>query len=152
VLSQKVRVFWARVRQGVVILRDRDRYLRQVASYQFAGWLCRFACFWYLLDAFGIGGTVQRVLLVFGVNAVASVVPLTPGGAGVQQALLATVFAGVASSSTVAAYSVGQQIVIAATSFLLGLLALAVVFQLRSFKHVIRLGRADRREGAVPDG
>jgi uncharacterized membrane protein YbhN (UPF0104 family) len=150
ILSERVRLFWVRVRQGVAILRDRDRYLRQVAAFQFAGWLCRFVCFWSLLDAFGIGGSVQRVLLVFGVNAVASVVPLTPGGAGVQQALLATVFANVASSSTVAAYSVGQQIVIAGTSFVLGLVSLAVVFRLRSFKHVIRMGRADRAERAVP--
>lgn len=149
VLSERVRMFWARVRQGVAILRDRDRYLREVAALQFAGWLCRFACFWFLLDAFGIGGSVQRVLLVFGVNAVSSVVPLTPGGAGVQQALLATVFAGVASSSTVAAYSVGQQIVIAATSFLLGLVSLAVVFRLRSFRHVIDMGRAERAEGGA---
>lgn len=146
ILSEKVRSFWARVRQGVAILRERDRYLREVAAFQLAGWLCRFACFWELLNAFGIGGSVQRVMLVFGVSAVASFVPLTPGGAGVQQALLATVFAGVAPGAAVAAYSVGQQIVIAATSVALGLGALAHVFRLRSFRHVILLGRTAREE------
>ena len=85
---------------------------------QFGGWLCRFTAFWFLLEAFDVGGSVRNVLLVLGVNAVAAVVPFTPGGAGVQQALLVKVFAGTAAGATVAAYSVGQQIAIA--SFTLG--------------------------------
>ena len=39
----------ARVKQGLTILRDRQRYLRQVFGVQFAGWLFRFAAFWMLL-------------------------------------------------------------------------------------------------------
>ena len=35
----RVRAFWARVRQGLTILRDRRRYLREVFAVQFAGWL-----------------------------------------------------------------------------------------------------------------
>jgi hypothetical protein len=69
-------------------------------------------------------------------------VPFTPGGAGVQQALLVKVFAGTASTATVAAYSVGQQIALAAFTFTLGLLAIVVIFKLRSFREVIRAGRA----------
>jgi uncharacterized protein (TIRG00374 family) len=140
-LSARVKAFWERVRQGFAILRDRRRYLREVAALQFAGWLARFACFWFMLDAFGIGGSVRNVMLVFGVNAVSSMVPLTPGGAGVQQALLVTIFAGSASAATVAAYSVGQQIAIAGFSFALGLGAIIGIFRLRSFKDVIRAGR-----------
>ena len=78
VLSRRVRAFWARVRQGFTILSDRRRYLRQVAALQLAGWLCRFAAFWFLLDAFRVGGSVHNTLLVFGVNAVAGAVPFTP--------------------------------------------------------------------------
>ena len=87
------KAFWARVRQGLTILTDRRRYLREVAALQAVAWLCRFAAFWFLLDAFRVGGSVQNVLLVFGVNQVAGAVPFTPGGAGVQQALLVKVFA-----------------------------------------------------------
>jgi uncharacterized membrane protein YbhN (UPF0104 family) len=143
-LSHRVRAFWARVRQGVTILRDRRRYLREVFAVQFAGWLCRFTAFWFLLDAFNIGGSVRNVLLVLGVNAVAAAVPVTPGGAGVQQAFLVKVFAGTAAASTVAAYSVGQQIAIAAFSLALGFVALVTIFRFRSFKDVIAAGRADR--------
>ncbi len=114
-LSARVRAFWARVRQGLAILRDRRRYLRQVWLVQLAGWGFRFTAFWFLLEAFGVGGSVRNVLLVLGVNAIAALVPFTPGGAGVQQALLVKVFAGTATGATVAAYSVGQQIAIAAT-------------------------------------
>ena len=132
-LSARVKAFWARVRQGLTILRDRRRYLREVYAVQFCGWLSRFAAFWFLLDAFHVGGSVHNVLLVFGVNAVSTIVPFTPGGAGVQQALLVKVFSGTASGATVAAYSVGQQIAVAAIFF---------IFRFRSFKEVIRAGRA----------
>lgn len=143
-LSVRVRAFWARVRQGVTILTDRRRYFREVWSVQAVAWLSRFGAFWCFLDAFHVGGSVRNVLLVYGVAAVSSLIPLTPGGAGVQQALLVKVFAGSASAATVAAYSVGQQIAIAAFSAGLGFVALALVFRMRSFKEVIRRGREDR--------
>jgi uncharacterized membrane protein YbhN (UPF0104 family) len=143
-LSARVKAFWVRVRQGLTILFDRRRYFREVWLVQFAGWCFRFAAFWFLLDAFHIGGSVKNVLLVLGVNAVAAAVPFTPGGAGVQQAFLVKVFAGVASGATVAAYSVGQQIAIAAFSLAVGFAALALIFEFRSFKEVIAAGREHR--------
>jgi uncharacterized membrane protein YbhN (UPF0104 family) len=144
VLSQRVRAFWARVRQGLTILGDRRRYLREVFAMQLAGWGFRVTSFWFLLDAFNVGGSVRNVLLVLGVNAVAAVVPFTPGGAGVQQALLVKVFSGTAAVATVAAYSVGQQIVIAVTTLGVGFVALVAIFRIRSFKEAIRLGQAER--------
>jgi hypothetical protein len=100
-----------------------------------------------LLDAFNVGGSVKNVLLVLGVNAVAAVVPFTPGGAGVQQALLVKVFAGSAAGATVAAYSVGQQIAISAAALAVGFAALFFIFRFRSFKEVVAAGRADREAG-----
>jgi uncharacterized membrane protein YbhN (UPF0104 family) len=145
-LSARVRAFWERVRQGLTILSDRQRYFREVFAVQFVGWLFRFTAFFFLLEAFNVGGSVRNVLLVLGVNAVAALVPFTPGGAGVQQALLVKVFAGSAAGATVAAYSVGQQIAIAAFTFGVGFAALVWVFRIRSFKEVIRQGQVDRQE------
>jgi len=144
VLSVRVKAFWTRVRQGLTIVFDRRRYLRQVFLVQTGAWAFRFTAFWFLLEAFGVGGSVKNVLLVLGVNAVAAVVPFTPGGAGVQQALLVKVFAGAATGATVAAYSVGQQIVIAVTTLAVGFVALLWIFKIRSFKEAIRLGQAER--------
>ncbi|HEX5852345.1 MAG TPA: lysylphosphatidylglycerol synthase transmembrane domain-containing protein, partial [Solirubrobacteraceae bacterium] len=143
-LSVRVQAFWARVRQGVTILGDRRRYVREIVSLQVLAWLCRFAAFWFLLDAFRVGGSVRNVLLVFAVNQVAGAVPFTPGGAGVQQALLVKVFAASAATEVVAAYSVGQQIAIAAFTALIGLGAVVFIFRFRSFKVGLSAGRASR--------
>jgi glycosyltransferase 2 family protein len=143
-LSVRVKAFWVRVRQGVTILSDRRRYLREVVALQVGAWTCRFAAFWFLLDAFRVGGSVKNVLLVFAVNQVAGAVPFTPGGAGVQQALLVKVFATSAPTAVVAAYSVGQQIAIAAFTAAVGLGAVVFIFRFRSFKEVLFAGRASR--------
>jgi uncharacterized protein (TIRG00374 family) len=144
ILSSRVKAFWARVRQGVTILNDRPRYLREVASLQAVAWMCRFTAFWFLLEAFRVGGSVENVLLVFAVNQVAGAVPFTPGGAGVQQALLVKVFSKSAPTAVVAAYSVGQQIAIAAFTAAAGLGAVVFIFRFRSFREVLYAGRASR--------
>lgn len=143
-LSVRVKAFWGRVRQGLTILQDRRRYFREVFAVQFVGWLFRCTAFWFLLEAFNVGGSVRNVLLVLGVNAVASALPFTPGGAGVQQAFLVTVFAGTASGATVAAYSVGQQIAIAVFSLSIGFGAIVLIFRFRSFKEVVQAGKDAR--------
>jgi uncharacterized membrane protein YbhN (UPF0104 family) len=145
-LSARVRAFWERVRQGLAILRDRRRYRNQMASWQFASWIMRFAAYWALLDAFHIGGSVRNALLVLGVQVVASVFPFTPGGAGVQQALLLTIFA---HSPYVAAFSVGQQIATAVISSALGFAALVLIFRFKSFREVMERGREHRRTEAA---
>jgi uncharacterized membrane protein YbhN (UPF0104 family) len=150
-LSRRVRAFWARVRQGLTILRDRRRYVREVWLVQLGGWCLRFTAFWFMLEAFHIGGSVKNVLLVLGVNAVAAAVPFTPGGAGVQQAFLVKVFAGTASGATVAAYSVGQQIAIGVFSLALGFAALFTIFRFRSFKDVVAAGK-EARQAESPTG
>ncbi len=157
-LSVRAKAFWARVRQGVTILGDRPRYLREVAALQALGWLCRAAAFWFMLDAFRVGGSVKNVLLVFAVNQVAGAVPFTPGGAGVQQALFVKVFTPTAGAAAVTAYSVGQQIAIAAFTAAIGLASVVFIFRFRSFKEVISAGRqsqdAERaaERGETPEG
>ena len=143
-LSVRVKAFWARVRQGLTILFDRRRYFREVFAVQFAGWLFRFTAFWFLLEAFNVGGSVKNVLLVLGSTPWLAAVPFTPQGAGVAQALLVKVFAGTASGATVAAYSVGQQIAIGAFTFAVGFASLVFIFRVRSFKEIMHRGREDR--------
>jgi uncharacterized membrane protein YbhN (UPF0104 family) len=145
-LSAKVRAFWQRIRQGLSILSDRRRYQREMCRWQFLSWIARFFAYWALLDAFHIGGSVRNALLVLAVQVVASVFPFTPGGAGVQQALLLQIFA---HNPYVAAFSVGQQIATAALSSALGFGALVFIFRFRSFKEVMARARAHRRAEAV---
>jgi uncharacterized membrane protein YbhN (UPF0104 family) len=148
-LSARVRAFWQRIRQGLTILRDREAYKRRMASWQLASWVARFASYWALLDAFHIGGSVRNALLVLAVQVVASVFPFTPGGAGVQQALLLTIFA---HNPDVVAFSVGQQIATAVLSSALGFGALVLIFRFKSFREVIARGREHRRGEGVAAG
>jgi uncharacterized membrane protein YbhN (UPF0104 family) len=150
VLSIRIQAFWRRVRQGLTIVFDRRRYLREVFAIQLAGWAFRFTAFWFMLEAFNVGASVKNVLLVMGVNAVGAAVPFTPQGAGVTQALFVKVFAHTAPASVVAAYSVGQQLAIALFTFAIGFASLVFVFRIRSFKEVIARGRADRDAAQVP--
>ncbi len=136
-LSHRVRRFWERVKQGLVILTEPRRYLRQVAAWQGVGWLCRFAAFWFFLEAFGIGGSIGNVLLVMSVQAIANVIPFTPGGAGAQQALLAATLSG-PSRTIVLAFSVGTQIAMAAWSVVLGFAAILLVFRTTDWRGLIR--------------
>jgi uncharacterized membrane protein YbhN (UPF0104 family) len=148
-VSHRVKAFWARVKQGVVILTEPRRYLRQVAAWQGVGWLCRFGAFWFFLEAFGIGGSFGNVLLVMSVQAIANVVPFTPGGAGAQQALLAATLTG-PSRTSVLAYSVGTQIAMAAWSVVLGFAAILLVFRTTDWRGLIREAQdeAEREGGA----
>jgi uncharacterized membrane protein YbhN (UPF0104 family) len=141
-LSARVRAFWQRVRQGFTILSDRKRYQREMASWQLASWIVRFASYWALLDAFHIGGSVRNALLVLAVQVVASVFPFTPGGLGVQQALLLAIFAG---NPNITSFSVGQQIATAFASAAMGFGALVLIFRFKSFREVIARGKEHRR-------
>ena len=59
--------------------------------------MLRFFAFYFFLEAFNIGGSVENALLVMSVQALSTLTPFTPGGAGAQQALLVYVFRGMAS-------------------------------------------------------
>jgi uncharacterized membrane protein YbhN (UPF0104 family) len=148
-LAHRVRRFWARVRQGLAILTMPRRYLREVAAWQGVGWLCRFAAFWFFLEAFGIGGSVGNVMLVMSVQAIANVIPFTPGGAGAQQALLVATLSG-PSRTAVLSFSVGTQIAMAAWSVVLGFAAILLVFKTTDWRGLIKQAQeeADSQKAA----
>ncbi len=149
-LAHHVRRFWDRVKQGLVILRQPRRYVREVAAWQGAGWICRFLAFWFFLEAFGIGGSVGSVMLVMSVQAIANIVPFTPGGAGAQQALLVATLTG-PSRTAVLSFSVGTQIAMAAWSVVLGFAAIMLVFRTTDWKGLIRQAQDEaEREEAAP--
>jgi len=144
-LGHHVRRFWERVRQGVIILAKPRRYLREVAAWQGVGWLCRFAAFWFFLEAFGIGGSVGNVMLVMSVQAISTIVPFTPGGAGAQQALLVATLRG-PSRAAVLSFSVGTQIAMAAWSVVLGFAAILLVFRTTDWRGLIKQAQDEAEE------
>jgi uncharacterized membrane protein YbhN (UPF0104 family) len=147
-LAHRVRRFWVGVRQGLVILTEPGRYLREVASWQGVGWLCRFAAFWFFLEAFGIGGSVGDVMLVMSVQAISTIVPFTPGGAGAQQALLVATLHG-PSRIAVLSFSVGTQIAMAAWSAVLGFAAILLVFRTTDWRSLIQQAQDEAEQEAT---
>ena len=116
-----------------------------MASWQAAAWLLRFFSFYFFLEAFNIGGSVENALLVMSVQALSTLTPFTPGGAGAQQALLVYVFRDVAPKTTVLAYSVGQQIALAVFNVTCSLVAIFLMLRTLNLRHVIRRGEEERR-------
>jgi glycosyltransferase 2 family protein len=136
-LARRVEAFWDRVKQGAIVLADPSRYLSTVAFWQAVGWVLRFFALWFFLEAFHVGGSFQNVMLVMSVQTVSTLLPLTPGGAGAQQALLVATLVG-PGPIAVLTYSVGQQIAIAAWTVILGALALILVFRTTDWRRLIR--------------
>jgi uncharacterized membrane protein YbhN (UPF0104 family) len=153
VLSVRVRDFWANVRQGVAILRSRELYFPGAFAWQALAWPFRLACIWFMLRAFNIDPTLDLALTVLAVQVAASLIPLTPQGAGVQQALLISALGGVIGGALLAAYSVGQQLAISAFNAAFGLLALAVVFRTTDWRALMAEGKAGQAaEKAAENG
>ena len=113
-----------RLLQGVVILRDRVAYLRRVAAWQAADWTLRFVAIWFFLDAFGIEQSVQNVLLVQVTTSLASLVPVSPGGIGTEQAFIVFVFRDAVPRSLLLAFSVGMRLTLTAVNAIVGFTAL----------------------------
>ena len=150
ILARRAEEFWDRVKQGLVILTEPKRYLSEVAAWQGLGWLCRFGAFWCFLEAFQIGGSIHNVALVMSVQAVSTIVPFTPGGAGAQQALLVATLEG-PSRAAVLSYSVGTQIAMAAWSIVLGFAAMLLVFRTTDWRGLLRAAESEQREEGGED-
>jgi uncharacterized membrane protein YbhN (UPF0104 family) len=147
-LARHVESFWQRVKQGLAIFRQPARYAREVAGWQLVAWLCRFASFWLFLEAFGVGGSVQNVLVVMSVQSITGALPFTPGGVGAEQALLVATLSG-APRALVLSYSVGQELAITIFSVAIAFGALLIVFRTRDWRRLIREGEAARAEAGA---
>ncbi len=117
--------FKARVGMGLAVLRDRTEYLQHVAAWQAGDWLLRFVAIWFFLGAFGIEQSIRNVLLVQVTQSLATLVPISPGGIGTEQAFIVFVFAGQGiAKATLLALSVGMKLTLIVTNIVLGFTAL----------------------------
>jgi uncharacterized membrane protein YbhN (UPF0104 family) len=140
------RAFAARVRQGFTILRTPRRYFALVAFPQVLGWACRVASAAAFLEAFGIPGTLRNALLVMVVGSLSTLLPVTPGGVGTQQALIVVVLGGAASDAQLLSFSVGMQAAVIVSNAILG--AIALILMLRTFSLRAAIGHARHHQRA----
>jgi uncharacterized membrane protein YbhN (UPF0104 family) len=137
------------MRQGLAIVRMPRRMALGMWVPQAASWTLRFAGVLFLLEAFGMPATARAGALVLGAQVMAMIVPVTPGGAGAQQAILFFVFAGAASADTVTAFSVGQQVALVAFTLVEALLSTLLVFRMRSLRQVLRDSRREKAAASL---
>ncbi|MDX6397993.1 MAG: hypothetical protein QOJ43_1401 [Gaiellaceae bacterium] len=123
-LRLHVAEFKLRIRQGMAILSDRTEYLRRVALWQAGDWALRFTAIWFFLDAFGIEQSLRNVLLVQVTQSLATLVPISPGGIGTEQAFIVYVFKGTVSTAKLLSFSVGMKLTLIVTNIVLGFSAL----------------------------
>jgi len=145
VAQHRIRAFWARVEQGLRILRMPRRYLRTVVSLQAAGWVTRIFTALFMLQAFHVEATLRNALLVMAVQAIGTLMPFTPGGVGPKQALLVVILAGAAARSDLLALSVGMEVAIVATNVVVGAASMALFFRDVSIRGAISHAREQVR-------
>jgi len=115
----RIRSLLRDARIGLAIFAQPCRYLREVASWQALGCALRVASTYCFLVAFHVPASLRTALLVIVVQLVAGAVPLTPGGAGSQQAILIAALSPT-TTSTVLGFGVGTQMTTLAADLVLG--------------------------------
>jgi uncharacterized membrane protein YbhN (UPF0104 family) len=130
--STHVRSFWDQVREGFVILGEPRVYLAGVVSWQALSWGARFATVYFFLRAFHIDATLETALAVIVVQSLATLLPVTPGGVGPQQALLVYVLRGSAPAGAVISFSIGMHVVVTLANVVVGFVAIGLM--LRTFR------------------
>ncbi|MGZ8694599.1 MAG: lysylphosphatidylglycerol synthase transmembrane domain-containing protein [Gaiellaceae bacterium] len=112
VFWQRLKGLWEQAKEGGAILaRPRDYFLR-VALPSFVAWCSKLGVIGVFLAAYGIPVTFHTIMSVAGGNSISSTISVTPGGAGVTQAVNVAALSDVTSTETAAAYSVGQQLIL----------------------------------------
>jgi len=129
VASRWLRRKWEEARAGAKILSDRRAYVRRVVAPQVLSWGCKIGVVAVLLAAYGIPVGFHTIFSVTAGNSLANVVSVTPGGAGVNQAVnSASLTREDVDRETALAYSAGQQLVTTAWNVALAVVLVAIAF------------------------
>jgi uncharacterized membrane protein YbhN (UPF0104 family) len=153
--ARHVATFKRRVAQGFEVLHDPGRYLRSVASWQAADWLFRILTLYCFLLAFGIGtplGIEERLdnaLLVQVTQSLSTLVPLTPGGIGTEQALVVYVLGPSAPVAALISFSIGMNLILAVFNAAVGFAAILVMLGTFRWRRHIEQEQARSREAPV---
>lgn len=124
------------VTQAFAVLRSPARYARTVVAWQLGDWGLRLVTIWLFLGAFGIHQSVRNVLLVQATLSLATLVPISPGGVGTEQALLVVVLGGEASRTALLAFSVGMKATLTAVNVVVGFVAILLTLRTLRFRRL----------------
>jgi uncharacterized membrane protein YbhN (UPF0104 family) len=144
-LALLARVFWHRaanlreqLKSGGAVLGQPRRFMVGVALPAVASYAARLGIVAVFLAAYSIPVTFHSVIAVTGANSLSNTVSVTPGSAGVTQALNVAVLSSTTSKGNAAAYSVAQQLIVTASDILFAIAMVAWVFGWSGGKELIR--------------
>jgi uncharacterized membrane protein YbhN (UPF0104 family) len=127
--------FWHRatklreqIKNGGAILGQPRRFMVGVALPQVISFAARLGIVAVFLAAYSIPVTFHTVIAVTAANSLSSSVSVTPGGAGVTQALNVVVLQHVTTAANATAYSVAQQLIISAWDIVFAVILVVWVF------------------------
>lgn len=135
--------FWDRVKQAFAVVRNPPAYFGSVAIWQAMDWSLRLVTIWFMFDAFDIPQSLQNVLVVQVSSSLATLIPLTPGGIGTEQAFLLYVFGGAVPGAQLLAFSVGMRLMLLATNVVAGFSAIGLT--LKTFRYSEALEGSKRK-------
>jgi uncharacterized membrane protein YbhN (UPF0104 family) len=118
-LRARVRSFALDARRGLAVFAQPMKYVRSVASWQALGWALRVASVYWFMVAFHVPASLAAALLVVAVQLVVATVPVTPGGAGPQQAILVLALSAT-TAAKVLGFGIGMQAATVMSDVLLG--------------------------------
>lgn len=136
----RIRSLLCDARIGLAVFAQPARYLRGVASWQALGCGLRVASTYWFLVAFRVPASLGTALLVIAVQVVAGAVPLTPGGAGSQQAILVAALSP-ATTSTALGFGIGTQMTTLLADLALGGVSLILMTGSLRWRRIARAGQ-----------
>jgi uncharacterized membrane protein YbhN (UPF0104 family) len=137
--------FWHRsaklrdqIKNGGAIMRQPRRFMIGVALPCLASFVARLGIVAVFLAAYSIPVSFHTVTSVTAANSLSSSVSVTPGGAGVTQALNVVVLDSITTKSNATAYSVAQQLIITAWDIVFAVILVTWVFGWTGGKDLVK--------------
>jgi uncharacterized membrane protein YbhN (UPF0104 family) len=146
-LWHRILGWWEKMKEGGRILAHPRAYFLRVFLPEFVAWVANLCVVAIFMAAYAIPVTFDTVMSVVGSNSISNSVSVTPGGAGVNQAMNIAALADVTDAETATAYSVSQQLVTTAWGILLAIALMVWVFGWGGGKTLVTesYGEAKRR-------
>jgi hypothetical protein len=130
----------AHLRLGIAILAAPRRYVTTVLPFQLAAWAARIGVVALVLAAFRVDASLGTAALLVVLNGLSTAVAV-PGGAGSQQLLAAYALQRAAPVAGAVTFSVGLQLGVTVVNTAAGMLALMLIFRVRSPLAAVRASR-----------
>jgi uncharacterized membrane protein YbhN (UPF0104 family) len=144
----RLRHLWEEAKQGGAILASPRDYAVKVVLPSLASYLAKLAIIGVFLAAFAIPVTFGSVMHVVAGNSIAGATAVTPGAAGVTQAISAVALSDYTDPQTATAYSLAQQLVLTAWNVVFAVILVLLVFGWTNGRALVKTSYAEAKKRA----